>query len=138
MVGSFGMGTTLAPMDFGSRYDSLSTTTRAQVEDEVQRVLKEAYDRTRKKLLDRRQELDLLAQALVDYETLDKHEVQKVIKGEALPDRMKMPRNGTMTVPVTQDPMDALPPIPGPRHEGESGTGAPPPPPPPPAPPAMA
>ncbi|KAF3766415.1 ATP-dependent metallopeptidase Hfl [Cryphonectria parasitica EP155] len=133
MVAYFGMGNSLAPMDFGSRYDTLSPATRAQVENEVQRVLNEAYGRTKKLLTEKRKELDLLAQALVDYETLDKEEVKKVIKGETLADRMKMPRDGTMSVPVTPDPIDALPPIPGRGHEGENGSGAPPP-----APPAMA
>lgn len=133
MVAYFGMGNSLAPMDFGSRYDTLSPATRARVENEVQRVLNEAYERTKKILTERRKELDLLAQALVDYETLDKEEVKKVIKGETLTDRMKMPRDGTMSVPVPEDPMQSLPPIPGQGHEGDSGSGAPPP-----APPAVA
>lgn len=134
MVAYFGMGSGLAPMDFGSRYDTLSPATRAQVENEVQRLLKVAYERTRDKLTEKRKELDLLAQALVDYETLDRAEVEKVIRGESLPDRIKMPRTGTMTVPITQPSPIEFPPIPGHGQEGESGSGAPPPP----APPAVA
>lgn len=119
----------LAPMDFGSRYETLSPATRAQVENEVQRILNEAYSRTKSILMEKRKELDFLAQALVDYETLDNEEVKKVIKGETLPDRLKMPRNGTMTVPVPQNPLEGFnPPIPGQGQEG----GAPP------APPAVA
>lgn len=131
MVAYYGMGRGLAPMDFGSRYDQLSPTTRAKVENEVQRLLNEAYDRTKEKLQEKRKELDLLAQALVDYETLDKAEVLKVIKGETLPDRIKMPRSGKMAVPLTTDPIKALPPLGG-HGEGHSGSGAPP------APPAVA
>lgn len=127
MVAYFGMGRNLAPMDFGSRYDHLSPATRAQVENEVQRLLNEAYSRTRDKLKEKRKELDLLAQALVDYETLDKEEVKKVIRGESLPDRMKMPRDGTMTIPIPQDPMETLPPIGG-QGEDQNGSGVPPPP----------
>lgn len=131
MVASFGMGNGLAPMDFGSRYDRLSPATRAKVEDEVQRLLKEAYQRTKAMLTERRKELDLLAQALVDYETLDTEEVKKVVKGETLPGRMKMPRGSTMVVPVPENPLeDFTPPIPG---QGEEGGSAPPP-----APPAVA
>lgn len=131
MVASFGMGRGLAPMDFSSRYEHLSPATRAKVENEVQRLLTEAYDRTKERLQEKRKELDLLAQALVDYETLDKAEVLKVIKGEALPDRIKMPRDGKMAVPITPNPIDALPPIGG-HGEGHGGSGAPP------APPAVA
>lgn len=131
MVAYFGMGLGLAPMDFGSRYDTLSPATRAQVENEVQRILNDAYSRTRTILTERRKELDYLAQALVDYETLDYEEVKKVIRGETLPDRPKMPRSGTMTVPVPQNPLEGFaPPIPG--HGQEGGSGAPP------APPAVA
>lgn len=120
-------------MDFGSRYEALSPTTRAQVENEVQRLLTEAYERTRMKLTERRKELDLLAQALVDYETLDKEEVNKVIRGETLADRVKMPRTGTMTVPIPQNTIEGtFPPIPGRGQEGEGSSGVPP------APPAMA
>lgn len=132
MVAYFGMGNGLAPMDFGTRYETLSPATRAQVEDEVQRLLKDAYVRTMKTLREKRKELDLLAQALVDYETLDNEEVKKVIKGETLAERIKMPRNSTMTVPIPKRQIeDFNPPLPGQGQEGEGGSGAPPPPPPP-------
>ncbi|CAN8103650.1 unnamed protein product [Discula destructiva] len=133
MVAYFGMGNGLAPMDFGSRYESLSPATRAQVENEVQRLLKTSYQRTKDNLTEKRKELDFLAQALVDYETLDNQEVQKVIKGETLAGRIKMPRSSTMTVPIPQNPLEGFtPPLPGQGHEGDGGSGAPP------APPAVA
>lgn len=133
MVAYWGMGKSLAPMDFGSRYETLSPATRARVENEVQRLLTEAYERTREKLKEKRKELDLLAQALVEYETLDKEEVKKVICGEALTGRLKMPKSGPMTVPIPQKAIDEeFPPIPGQGHEGEGSSGAPP------APPAVA
>lgn len=132
MVAYFGMGNGLAPMDFGSRYETLSPATRAQVENEVQRLLKDSYRRTKAMLDERRKELDFLAQALVDYETLDKQEVNKVIKGETLAGRMKMPRSSTMTVHVPPNPLEGLAPLPGQGHEGEGSSGVPP------APPAVA
>lgn len=132
MVASFGMGSGLAPMDFGSRYETLSPDTRAQVETEVQRLLNDAYKRCKDLLTERRKELDYLAQALVDYETLDMEEVKKVVKGETLAGRMKMPRGSTMVVPVPKNPLEPLtPPLPGQGQEGGS-EGAPP------APPAVA
>lgn len=98
----------------------------------MQRLLNEAYKRTRDKLEEKRKELELLAEALVDYETLDKAEVLKVIKGETLPDRIKMPRSAKMAVPLQPaDPTEGLPPLGG-RGEDHGGSGAPP------APPAVA
>lgn len=116
-------------MDFGSRYNNLSPATREQVEREVQKMLNDSYGRTREMLVAKRKELDRLAEALVDYETLDKGEVLKVIKGESLTDRIKMPRDGPMTVPIASNPLEALPPIGGGEQQGGSE-------PPPPAPPA--
>ncbi|KUI67540.1 Mitochondrial inner membrane i-AAA protease supercomplex subunit YME1 [Cytospora mali] len=135
MVASFGMGGGgLAPMDFGSRYNSLSSATKELVEKEVQKLLSVSYDRTKELLRLKRKELDLLAQALVDYETLDKEEVLKVIKGEKLTDRIKMPRSGQMTIPRPPSPLESLPPIAG-GQQGEDAGGSTEPPPPP-APPA--
>lgn len=136
MVASFGMGGGgLAPMDFGSRYNMLSPATKEQVEREVQKLLTVSYDRTRDLLRLKRKELDLLAQALVEYETLDKEEVLKVIKGQKLTDRLKMPRSGPMTVPRPLSPLESLPPIAG-GQQGQDAGGSTEPPPPPPAPPA--
>lgn len=128
MVASLGMSSKLGNMEYRSRYDSLSSETRAQVESEVQRTLNEAYERARKLLMDHRKELDLLAKALVEYETLSKEEVEKVIRGERLHNRIAVPK-GPMTIPSS-----AKPPAPGelvpPAPEGDDGQ------PPPPVPPA--
>ncbi|KAI1305508.1 peptidase family M41-domain-containing protein [Xylaria venustula] len=130
MVASLGMSAKLGNMEYGSRYETLSSETKALVETEVQRTVNEAYERARKLLTDHRKELDLLAKALVDYETLNKEEVEKVIKGLPLPDRIIVPK-GPMTIPASAKappPGETAPPIPGP--ESEPPTTPPPPPPP--------
>jgi len=99
-------------MEYGSRYDTLSSETKALVESEVQRTVNDAYERARKVLMDHRKELDLLAKALVDYETLSKEEVEKVIKGQSLPDRITVPK-GPMAIPASTQVPDILPPVPG-------------------------
>lgn len=130
MVASLGMSSKLGNMEYRSRYDTLSSETKARVESEVQRTLNEAYERARKLLTDHRKELDLLAKALVEYETLSKEEVEKVIRGETLPDRIAVPK-GPMTIPSS-----AKPPAPGELSSPPSpgANDGPPPPPVPPAP----
>lgn len=96
------MSTKLAPMDYVNHYERLSTETRAVVEHEVSRLLTQSADEVRTLLADRRKELDLLAKALVEYETLDKNEVEKVIRGESLGDRVKGDP-GRLAVPVESD-----------------------------------
>ncbi|KAI8634485.1 peptidase family M41-domain-containing protein [Xylariaceae sp. FL1651] len=114
MVASLGMSSKLGNMEYGSRYETLSSGTKALVEAEVQRTVNEAYERARKLLTTHRKELDLLAKALVDYETLSKEEVEKVIRGETLPGRIVVPK-GPMTVPASvkaPSPGDSDPPVP--------------------------
>lgn len=102
MVAKFGMSNALGPVEYGKRYEHLSSNTRSKIETEVQTTLKKSYSDVKQLLTDRRKELDLLAQALVKYETLDKSEVEKVIRGEPLPGRTIVP-SGPMLMPIPAD-----------------------------------
>jgi ATP-dependent metalloprotease len=139
MVAQLGMSERLGPVEYLTKYNQLSSETRAMVESEVKRVLDESYERARKLLLSKRKELDLLAKALVDYETLDRFEVEKVLRGEKL-DRIAVPP-GPISVPKpvqSIEPGIPIRPLSGDgAGAGSEGTGAgrpPPPAPPPPAP----
>ena len=98
MVTRFGFSDALGPMDLYSEYERLSSEAKQKIEDEVRRILTEGRERATKILTERRKELDLLAKALVEYEVLNRDEVQRVLKGEKLqkltanPDRpIKLP-----------------------------------------------
>ncbi|KAL2263866.1 hypothetical protein VTK26DRAFT_4662 [Humicola hyalothermophila] len=139
MVAKLGMSQRLGPVEYLNRYQQLSPQTRAMVEAEVKRVLDDSYERARNLLLSRRKELDLLAKALVEYETLDRAEVEKVLRGEKLVGRIAVPR-GPMTVPPPAESVKPglIPPIPGDGAAGGEGAGSGGPPPPAPPPPAPA
>ncbi|KAF4123674.1 hypothetical protein GMORB2_6375 [Geosmithia morbida] len=108
MVAKFGMSNILGPVEYGKRYEHLSSDTRFKIETEVMTTLKKSYGDVKELLTVKRKELDLLAQALVKYETLDKAEVEKVIRGEPLPDRPVSPP-GPMFIPIPADsPVDPL------------------------------
>jgi hypothetical protein len=68
---------------------SVSPETKSLVDREVKRLIEEAHDRTIKLLEEKRVELDRLAMALVEYETLDLEETMRVIKGEVLVGKRK-------------------------------------------------
>lgn len=70
MVTQFGMSDALGPVEYGRRYENLSSETRSLIENEVQKFLKRQEDEVKALLTQKRKELDLLAQALVKYETL--------------------------------------------------------------------
>ncbi|KAM0322990.1 hypothetical protein ACHAQA_009089 [Verticillium albo-atrum] len=127
MVAKYGMSDKLGSVEYNGRYRDLSSETRSLIEQEVQRFISEGQENVRTLLTSKRKELDLLAKALVEYETLDLKEVEKVIRGDKLTDRTPSPK-GPMVVPAS-DPLVTPPPL-GPE---EGSSGAPPPPPPPPA-----
>jgi ATP-dependent metalloprotease len=137
MVAQLGMSERLGPVEYLRSYERLSSETRAMVEAEVKKVLDESYARARALLLSKRHELDLLAKALVEYETLDRAEVEKVLRGEKLEGRISVPP-GPMAVPKPAESMEPglpIPPLGGNGTDGDgAGPGSPPPPAPPPAP----
>ncbi|WP_418594891.1 ATP-dependent zinc metalloprotease FtsH [Ponticoccus sp. (in: a-proteobacteria)] len=61
---------------------SVSAETKRLIEEEVRRLISEAYDRAYQILTDRREEWERLAKGLLEYETLTGEEIQRVVRGE--------------------------------------------------------
>lgn len=98
MVASLGMSDILGNMDFASNYDHLSSETRLKIEQEVTRFVEEAKSRATALLTEKRKELDIVAKALLEYETLTLEEINKVLKGEKL-DKMTVLVQSPMKLP---------------------------------------
>jgi len=107
MVTSAGMSAALGNVDLVSNYDNLSSETKQKIEQEVRRLVEEGRARAMKLLTDNRQALDRLAIALVEYETLDKEEMEKIVRGELLVGKVKADPNAMVKLP------DDAPPPPG-------------------------
>jgi ATP-dependent metalloprotease len=123
MVTRFGMSPELGNVDLASNHDTLSAGTKQLIEREVRRVIEEGRVRATKLLESKRKELDLLAKALVDYETLNKDEAYKIIKGEKLEGKMIMP-SGPIKIPMSTS--SEFPQIPGSAPQGHTGGKEPP------------
>lgn len=129
MVTAYGMSPALGNVDLASNHDKLSPETKSLIEQEVRRVIEEGRDRATKLITSKRKELELLAKALVDYETLDKEEAFKVVRGEKLEGKFLMPK-GPMKIPdvgpLEGGRLPEVPPIPGSNSDSEgppSGSG---------------
>ncbi|CBY00355.1 hypothetical protein IAQ61_011287 [Plenodomus lingam] len=120
MVTSCGFSDLLGNVDFKSNYEMVSPETKRLIDNEVRRLIDEAKLSARALLLSKRQELDRLADALVQYETLDKEEILKVIKGEDLPGRLKSMPDAPIKIPDSGLPAV----LPAPRG-GDDGSGPP-------------
>ena len=90
MVTQAGMSETLGNIDLSSDYARLSSETKQQIEHEVRRLVEEGRERAWKLLTTNRAGLDRLAMALVEYETLSKEEMEKVVRGEKLTDKITL------------------------------------------------
>ena len=69
---------------FHSNNDSSSPEMRATIDKEVQRLLASSYKRATKLLEDNRKDLDLIAKALMDEETLSGAEIKALLAGKRL------------------------------------------------------
>jgi ATP-dependent metalloprotease len=84
LITRFGYSKKLGNVDLSTNYDSLSSETKQEIEGEVRRLVEEARLRASKILTEKRDELEILTKALIEYETLTKEEMEKVLKGEKI------------------------------------------------------
>ena len=84
MITEAGMSPTLGNMDFASDYRALSPSTKIQIENEVRQTVESGRARATELLTTHRNELELVAKALLEYETLTLDEMKRVLQGEKL------------------------------------------------------
>ena len=60
----------------------IAEDTKKVIDDEIKRFVQEGYDTARKILMRNRKQLDILANALIEYETLSGEEIKDVLEGK--------------------------------------------------------
>lgn len=92
MVTEWGMSERLGPLTFGkkdeqiflgreiARHKDYSEKTAIEIDEEVKRIVLEAYNFSKGLLLNNKDILDALAKALLEKETMDGEEIEKLIK----------------------------------------------------------
>ena len=89
MVISNGMSDKVGPVSYEEDLTKLSPSTKALVESEIRELVESAEQRATQILTTYSVELERLAKALVEYEILNKEEMEKVMKGVPI-DRPKI------------------------------------------------
>tara|TARA_B100002003_G_C14132881_1_gene544831 strand:- start:244 stop:2163 length:1920 start_codon:yes stop_codon:yes gene_type:complete len=94
MVTQFGMSEKLGNIDYANEQQSFlgagqgpssaSPETQRVIDAEVRRLVDEGYETAKRILTERHEDLERLAQGLLEYETLTGEEIGKVIRGETL------------------------------------------------------
>jgi cell division protease FtsH len=134
MVCDWGMSEALGPQAFGEREEVLflgrevsrnqdySETTAQKIDEEVNRLLRDAYKQAKEILLLKRDKLELLAKMLLERETVDGRDVDEIMKhGRILSeverseaDEKAAPTEKGITVADAKPAAKEIPPIIGP------------------------
>ncbi|GIM46071.1 ATP-dependent zinc metalloprotease FtsH [Collibacillus ludicampi] len=98
MVTEYGMSDKLGPLQFGRHQgqpflgrdfaseQNYSDAIAYEIDKEMREIMDQCYQRTREVLTKHREQLELLAQALLEKETLNKHEIEELMmKGSLEP-----------------------------------------------------
>ncbi len=116
MVTQFGMSDKLGNIDYANEQQSFlgpysgqmstSQNTLDIIDAEVRRLVDEGYETAKKILTEKREDLERLAQGLLEYETLTGTDITKILAGESLnKDEPETPSNDTskpiFTIPTT-------------------------------------
>jgi cell division protease FtsH len=96
MVTRWGMSDALGPLQYAepdeevflgysvNRTRQMSNETAQAIDNEIRKVVEDGYARAKHLLDEHRDELESLAQALLEYETLSGDEIKKVLAGESI------------------------------------------------------
>jgi cell division protease FtsH len=92
MVMRWGMSDKVGNIDYEQAHEgymgngaggfSISAHTKELIEDEVKRLIDDAYIRAKEILTERKEDWERLAQGLLEYETLTGEEIKRVMRGE--------------------------------------------------------
>jgi len=118
MVTEWGMSDKLGPITYGentqevflghsvAQHKNVSEATAQLIDNEIKKIVEEAYDRAKKILRKHKDDLELLAQTLLEYETLSGDEINVLLKerkfdrvkfasGPEMPTSSSIPSGGT-------------------------------------------
>ena len=137
MVCQYGMSDKVGMVQYGSddeyvflgremaRTKVYSETTASEIDEEIKRLIDEGYKRAQDIILTHRDKLELIANALLEHETLDRIQVEDIIKtGKFTPPPPK-PQSGTLMGAPAGTPLPETPPKPAPPKLPGLGTPAP-------------
>ncbi len=123
MVTKWGLSDELGPMTYGededevflgrsvTQHKNVSNETARKIDEEVRAILDTAYAQTRQLLTDNIEKLHVMADTLLQYETIDAHQIDDIMAG-------RIP--GPPTDWVKNPPAGTMPPPPPPR--GDAGS----------------
>ncbi len=101
MVCEWGMSEELGPLTYGkkeeaiflgrefNRHQDYSENTALKIDAEVKRIVSAQYERARAIITEQKERLVAVAEALLEHEVLDALQIQQLLRGEKIPDRVR-------------------------------------------------
>lgn len=96
MVTRWGLSEKLGPLQYdtdseepflgrsaGQAQTVYSPETAQRIDEEVRNIIDSCYEKAKQILVDNRDKLDLMAEALMKYETIDRHQIDDIMEGRA-------------------------------------------------------
>ena len=140
MITQYGMSDVLGPISFGegeghqvflgrdfNQQRNYSEEVASEIDKEVRKYIEEAYEACRKIITDNIDKLHLIAQALIERETLDAEQLEELMTKGVIPEREEKPENDDQNnepprTPIPLEPVIDAPPesAPDPVPEPES------------------
>jgi cell division protease FtsH len=117
MVCEWGMSGRMGMVEYGEHEDYVflgrdigrsrgySEQTAREIDEEVHKIVNGAYDRAKKILEENRAKVELIASALLEYETLDGSQVEEIVKYG----KMNNPPPKGISAPTAPTPSEPLP-----------------------------
>jgi cell division protease FtsH len=137
MVCQYGMSDKVGMVQYGSddefvflgremaRTKVYSESTAREIDEEIKHIIDEGYKTAQNILFNNRGKLELIAGALLEYETLDRDQVEEIVKtGKFTPPSPK-PQSGTVLSAPAGTPLPETPPKPAPPKLPGLGAPAP-------------
>src|SRR5258707_7003329 len=131
MVCEWGMSETLGPLTYGkkeeqiflgkefNRHQDYSEATALKIDAEIKRIVTEQYERAQRTLVDNRDLLNRIAEALLEHEVLDAEQLKALVEGRPIEVRVRTPTPSLAPPPPREGKIE---------HEGGRAGGILPPP----------
>src|SRR5687767_7639215 len=127
MVMRWGMSESLGPMVYGENegevflgrsvttHKNVSESTLQKVDAEIRRIVDQQYGIARRLIEENREKVEVMAKALLEWETLDAEQIADIMEGR--PPRPPKPTQA----PIPPAPRDSTPPTPTPNAAPAQG-----------------
>ena len=127
MVTQWGMSDAMGPMVYGENdgeiflgrsvttHKNVSETTMQKVDAEIRRIIDEQYALARRLIEENREKIEVMAKALLEWETLDAEQIGDIMEGKA--PRSPKPSQSRPNPPADSEPTAPATPTPHPAQE---------------------